>query len=123
MRAAFSAINLPPKPGDPTFPERTDRAAVLTRNILPKNMLGDSAYGVAWSMDKRLEKRHKRQVSRAKKKLRLSEPDVRTREQIEAAREASRADTSRGNKPRVAVSGGFRNTFAATTGNAAKTDS
>jgi hypothetical protein len=87
-------------------------------------MLGESAYGVAWSMDKRLEKRHKRQVSRAKKKVRLSEPDIRTREQIEAAREASRADTSRGNKPRIAVSrGSFRNTFAATTGSAAKTDS
>ena len=79
---------------------------------------------VAWSMDKRLEKRHKRQVFRAKKKVRLSEPDIRTREQIEAAREASRADTSRGNKPRVPVSrGSFRNTFAATTGSAAKTDS
>jgi hypothetical protein len=74
-------------------------------------------------MDKRLEKRHKRQVARAKKKVRLSEPDVRTREQIEAAREASRADTSRGNKPRVTTSKGSRNTFAATTGSAAKTDS
>lgn len=75
-------------------------------------------------MDKRLEKRHKRQVARAKKKVKLSEPDVRTREQIEAAREASRADTSRGNKPRVSVSGGsLRNTFAPTVGSAAKTDS
>ena len=92
--------------------------------IGPKDMLGNSAYGVAWSMDKRLEKRHKRQVARAKKKVRLSEPDVRTREQIEAAKEASRPDTSRGNKPRVAASSGsFRNTFTATTGSAAKTDS
>jgi len=41
-------------------------------------------------MNKRLEKRHKRQVSRAKGRLRLSEPDVRTPEQIKAAREASR---------------------------------
>jgi hypothetical protein len=87
-------------------------------------MLGDSAYGVAWSMDKRLEKRHKREVARAKKKVRLSEPDVRTREQIEAAREASRADSSRDNKPRVAASKGpSRNTFAGTTGSPAKTDS
>ncbi len=75
-------------------------------------------------MDKRIEKRHKRQVARAKKKVRLSEPDVRTQEQIEAAREASRADTTRGNKPSVTVSGGsVRNTFAATKGSAAKTDS
>ena len=37
-------------------------------------------------MDKRLAKRHKRQVERAKEKVKLSEPDVRTPEQIEAAR-------------------------------------
>ncbi len=75
-------------------------------------------------MDKRLEKRHKRQVARAKKKVKLSEPDVRTPEQIEAAREASRANASHGNQPKVAgPSGSFRNNFAAGTGSAAKTDS
>jgi hypothetical protein len=42
-------------------------------------------------MNKRLEKRHKRQVSRARGRVKLSEPDVRTPEQIAAAREASRA--------------------------------
>ncbi len=42
-------------------------------------------------MNKRLEKRHKRQVSRARSRVKLSEPDVRTAEQIAAAREASRA--------------------------------
>jgi len=42
-------------------------------------------------MNKRLEKRHKRQVSRARSHVKLSEPDVRTPEQIAAAREASRA--------------------------------
>ena len=47
-------------------------------------------------MDKRLAKRHKRQVERAKEKLKTSEPDLRTHEQIEAAREASRPDTGRG---------------------------
>jgi hypothetical protein len=41
-------------------------------------------------MDKRLVKRHKRQVARAKEHVKLSEPDVRTPEQIKAAREASR---------------------------------
>jgi hypothetical protein len=41
-------------------------------------------------MNKRLEKRHKRQVARAKERVRISEPDVRTPEQIKAAREASR---------------------------------
>lgn len=41
-------------------------------------------------MDKRLAKRHKRQVARARDKVKTSEPDVRTPEQIKAAREASR---------------------------------
>jgi hypothetical protein len=41
-------------------------------------------------MNKRLAKRHKRQVSRERERVRLSEPDVRTPEQIQAAREASR---------------------------------
>jgi hypothetical protein len=47
-------------------------------------------------MDKRLAKRHKRQVARAKLHSKKSEPDVRTHEQIEAAREASRPDAGRG---------------------------
>jgi hypothetical protein len=46
-------------------------------------------------MDKRLLKRHERQVARAKERVRLSEPDVRTPEQITAAREASRAVADR----------------------------
>jgi len=41
-------------------------------------------------MNKRLVKRHKRQVARAKEKVKLSEPDLRTPEQVRAAREASR---------------------------------
>jgi hypothetical protein len=41
-------------------------------------------------MDKRLAKRHKRQVLRAREKVKISLPDVRTQEEIEAAREASR---------------------------------
>lgn len=45
-------------------------------------------------MDKRLAKRHKRQVSRSRQRIRLSEPDVRTPEQIRAAREASRPPDS-----------------------------
>jgi hypothetical protein len=70
-----------------------------------------------------LEKRHKRQVARAKKKVKLSEPDVRTPEQIEAAREASRANMGQRSGPKVAVPGGsFRNT-AVGTGSPAKTDS
>jgi hypothetical protein len=40
-------------------------------------------------MDKRLAKRHKRQVSRARERLVSSEPDLRTPEQVRAAREAS----------------------------------
>src|SRR5947209_5451495 len=46
-------------------------------------------------MNKRLLKRHKRQVSRAKERIRLSEPDVRPPEQVRAAKEASRAATDR----------------------------
>ena len=41
-------------------------------------------------MNKRLVKRHKRQVSRERERIRLSEPDLRTPEQVTAAREASR---------------------------------
>jgi hypothetical protein len=41
-------------------------------------------------MNKRLLKRHKRQVARAKERVKLSEPDLRTPEQLRAAREASR---------------------------------
>lgn len=74
-------------------------------------------------MNKRLEKRHKRQVSRAKEKVRVSEPDLRTPEQIKAAREASRAPSARGgtgNTNSAALS--FRGNSAAGTGSAAKTD-
>jgi hypothetical protein len=74
-------------------------------------------------MDKRLAKRHKRQVSRKKEHVKLSEPDLRTPEQIKAAREASRASTARG------ADVGARNTApnmgnrtAPGTGSAAKTD-
>jgi hypothetical protein len=42
-------------------------------------------------MNKRLEKRHKRQVARAKERGKVSEPDVRTPGQFAAAREASRS--------------------------------
>jgi hypothetical protein len=41
-------------------------------------------------MNKRLQKRHKRQVARAKQRVKLSEPDVRTLEEVKAAQEASR---------------------------------
>jgi len=46
-------------------------------------------------MNKRLLKRHQRQVSPAKERVRLSEPDLRTPEQIAVAREASRSVVSR----------------------------
>jgi hypothetical protein len=42
-------------------------------------------------MNKRLAKRHKRQVARGRERGKLSEPDLRTPEQLTAAREASRA--------------------------------
>lgn len=46
-------------------------------------------------MNKRILKRHKRQVSRAKERVKVSEPDMRTPEQLTAAREASRAVVGR----------------------------
>jgi hypothetical protein len=46
-------------------------------------------------MDKRLLKRHKRQVSRARQHVKVSEPDLRTPEQVTAAREVSRSVGSR----------------------------
>jgi hypothetical protein len=50
-------------------------------------------------MDKRLQKRHKRHVLRAKERVRVSEPDVRTPEQLRAAREASRPSGGKRNDP------------------------
>jgi len=50
-------------------------------------------------MDKRLAKRHKRQVARAREHVKVSEPDVRTHEQIEAAREASHPELNRDGRP------------------------
>jgi hypothetical protein len=55
-------------------------------------------------MDSRLLKRHKRQVARAKEHVKLSEPDLRTPEQLAAAREASRALASRRTDPRAPYS-------------------
>lgn len=58
-------------------------------------------------MNKRLEKKHKRQVSRAKENKKTSEPDVRTHQQIEAARQASRAvnaASNRSNRPVLTTS-------------------
>jgi hypothetical protein len=46
-------------------------------------------------LNKRLLKRHKRQVERAKEHVKLSEPDLRTPEQITAAREAGRSAGAR----------------------------
>jgi hypothetical protein len=46
-------------------------------------------------MNKRLPKHHKRQVSRAKERGTLSEPDLRTPEQLMAAREAGRTVAGR----------------------------
>ena len=75
-------------------------------------------------MDKRLEKRHKRQVARAKQKVKVSEPDVRTHEQIEAAREASRPTGAAAPNSKLSGSArSLRNNHATGTGSAAKTDS
>jgi hypothetical protein len=49
-----------------------------------------------FSMDKRTQKRHKRHVARARAHIKLSEPDVRTPEQLAADKEASRPAASSG---------------------------
>jgi hypothetical protein len=74
-------------------------------------------------MDKRLAKRHKRQVARAKEHVKVSEPDIRTPEQIKAAREASRPEIARGTEATVrSTAPSFRGGKAPGTGSAAKTD-
>ncbi len=50
-------------------------------------------------MNKRLAKRHKRHVARARERTKLSEPDVRTPEQLKAARLVSRAVRASDNSP------------------------
>ena len=74
-------------------------------------------------MDKRLAKRHKRQVARAREHVKLSEPDVRTPEQIKAAREASRPAGTHGNLGEARSSTpSLRSRQPTGTGTAAKTD-
>jgi hypothetical protein len=74
-------------------------------------------------MDKRIAKRHKRQVARAKERVQLSEPDLRTPEEIKAAREASRLASGRGSGSNTPGSvPAFRNNRPATKGGSAKTD-
>ena len=72
-------------------------------------------------MDKRLAKRHKRQVARAKEKVKVSEPDVRTHEQIEAAREASRANMGLNSDGSIRATPPVRSRKTPGTGSAAKT--
>jgi hypothetical protein len=75
-------------------------------------------------MDKRLAKRHKRAVARAKINAKETEPDVRTPEQVQAAREAGKASSVHGGDASVRGSAAsFRGgSKAPGTGSAAKTD-
>jgi hypothetical protein len=74
-------------------------------------------------MDKRLAKRHKRAVERAKAHVKLSEPDLRTPEEIKEAREKSRPAGGRIGEPNmISSSGPVRSGKAPGTGSAAKTD-
>ncbi|MGH9647483.1 MAG: hypothetical protein ACRD4E_11785 [Bryobacteraceae bacterium] len=67
-------------------------------------------------------KRHKRQVARAKEHVKLSEPDLRSPEEIKAARDASKATQGPGQGPNVhGTAGAPRNRTATGTGSAAKT--
>ena len=67
-------------------------------------------------MDKRLAKVHKRKVARARERVKLSEPDLRTEEQIKAARYASRLIAGRDADP-------FRSSPAPVAGNTTATES
>ncbi|MFN0101239.1 MAG: hypothetical protein ACKV2U_04010 [Bryobacteraceae bacterium] len=73
-------------------------------------------------MDKRLAKRHKRQVARAQSNVKVSEPDVRTHEEIEAAREASMANSGISTPGKVAAPQGPARRAGSGMGSAAKTD-
>jgi hypothetical protein len=72
-------------------------------------------------MNKRLAKRHKRKVARARERMKLSEPDVRTPEQLASAREASRAVPSLRNGPHALYSAPSPNQASAA-GSSAKVD-
>jgi hypothetical protein len=72
-------------------------------------------------MDKRLLKRHKRQVARAKARVKVSEPDLRTPEEIKAAREASRPAGDRRSGPSELYSApSIRNQAGPSSGSMAK---
>jgi hypothetical protein len=73
-------------------------------------------------MDKRLQKRHKRAVARAREHVKVSEPDVRTPEEVKAAREASRPAAARHDGPQTSYSGSNVRHHAGTSGSAAKAD-
>ena len=64
-------------------------------------------------MDKRQAKRHKRHVARARAHVKQSEPDVRTPEELEAAREAGRqAGGQRNGAPALYAGGATRTSQA-----------
>jgi len=73
-------------------------------------------------VDKRLAKRHKRQVARAQSKVKVSEPDVRTHEEIEAAREASKANAGTSTTGKVSAPAGPARRAGSGTGSASRTD-
>jgi len=73
-------------------------------------------------MNKRLQKRHQRQVSRAKDHVRLSVPDLRTPEEVRLAREASRPTDGRGPQPYLRSSMPVRNRAISPSDSAAKAD-
>jgi hypothetical protein len=73
-------------------------------------------------MDRRLAKRHKRQVSREKARVNLSQPDLRTPEQIRAAREASRPAGRLRNEPNPVYANRRRDSAAVAANPTAKAD-
>ena len=74
-------------------------------------------------MNKREQKKHERKVSRAKSRVKLSEPDIRTPEQLRADRDASRPAGGQRNSPLALFSAGSNRKQSGPAGHgAAKTD-
>lgn len=73
-------------------------------------------------MDKRLQKRHKRQVARARERVKVSEPDLRTPEQLAAARELSRSVSDRRADARLPYSTSSPNSSGPAAAGAAKSE-
>lgn len=98
-----------------------DRCRCSVDSGRPRGGVVQTGNPIGPTMSKHLLKRHKRQVARAKLRIQVSEPDVRTQEEIKAAREASRPADGSDRRP-MQHPGQTRNHGPSTARGAAKTD-